>query len=76
MVITGILRSGGDTKVPLYIESALIWCGGVPLTFCVCLASAAPIHLAVLATYVWELPKLWLVLRRMRKGAWLQTVAR
>lgn len=74
VVITGILRSGGDTKVPLLIEAVQIWCCAVPLTFFVCLVLRVPVYLAVLATYVWEIPKLFLVLRRMRRGTWLQNV--
>lgn len=74
VVITGILRSGGDTKIPLLIESILIWCGGVPLTFFACLVLRVPVYLAVLATYVWELPKLLVVLHRMHRGVWLRNV--
>lgn len=74
VVITGVLRSGGDTKVPLMIETVLIWCCGIPLTFVACLVLKTPVYLAVLATYIWEVPKLLILLRRMRRGSWIKDV--
>ena len=76
MMITGILRSGGDTRFAMLAECGSIWLLAVPLAFLSALVWHLPIHLALLMTRIEVLAKFYILTRRYLSDKWMNTVIR
>ncbi|MDR0817897.1 MAG: MATE family efflux transporter [Clostridiales Family XIII bacterium] len=71
-IITGVLRAGGDTRYAMITEVSCVWLIGVPLAFICALVLHWPIYLVVLAVQAEELVKMFILIRRYRKGKWVK----
>ena len=74
LMITGILRAGGDTRFAMIAESSCVWLVGVPMAFLAALVFHLPIHIAVLLTRTEQLVKNTILLNRYRSKKWMNTV--
>lgn len=74
LMISGILRAGGDTRFAMIAESLCVWLVAVPLAFIGALVLHLPIHLAVLLTRVENMVKGLILLHRYHSGKWMNTV--
>lgn len=74
MMVTGILRAGGDTRFVMFTECGTIWLVAVPLAFLAALVWHLPIHLALLLTRVESLVKSVILIARYLSGKWANTV--
>ena len=74
MMITGILRAGGDTRFAMFAECGTVWLVAVPLAFLSALVWHLPIHLAVLMTRIEALVKFGFLTKRYLSGKWMNTV--
>jgi putative MATE family efflux protein len=74
ITITGVLRSGGDTRYPMIMESLLVWLVGVPLAVITTRFLRLPIYLCVLFVRAEELIKFFILLKRFRSKKWVNTV--
>ncbi|MBQ9015758.1 MAG: MATE family efflux transporter [Firmicutes bacterium] len=73
-MVSGTLRSGGDTRYAMITEVSTVWLIGVPLAFITSLWLGWPVYLAVLAVKGEEVVKGILLLRRYLSKKWLNTV--
>ena len=71
VLISGILRAGGDTRFAAVVEILLMWLISVPLAFIGAMWLKLPIAVVVLMTQLEGLFKLVILLRRFRSGKWL-----
>ncbi len=71
-MVTGILRSGGDTRYSMLCELACVWLVGIPMAF----LSSAILHLAMwqvyLMVYLEEVAKGIFGFSRIKSGKWLK----
>lgn len=74
--IVGVLRSGGDTKMCLFLDTSGVWAIGVPLAFLGGLALKLPIHLVYAMVMFEEVYKAGLGYWRYRQKKWLRNLAR
>ena len=74
MMVTGILRAGGDTRFVMFTECGTIWLVAVPLAFLAALVWHLPIHLALLATRVESVVKAVILTKRYLTYKWANTV--
>ena len=74
MMITGILRAGGDTRFAMFTECGSIWLIAVPLAFISALVWHLPIHLALLMTRTECLVKFIILSKRYLSGKWMNNV--
>lgn len=70
VLLTGVLRGGGDTKVPLVIEACTMWCIGVPLAFISCMVLKLPIYFAIPIVNLEEVLKAIIFTRRLLHKDW------
>ena len=73
-MVSGTLRSGGDTRFAMFTEVGAVWLIGVPLAFITSLWLGWPVYLAVLAVKSEGVVKGIILLRRYLSGKWLNTV--
>ncbi len=73
--IVGILRSGGDTKFCLIIDTAGVWAIGVPLTMLGGLVWGLPVYWVYVLVYMEEIFKLILGLPRILSKKWINNLA-
>ena len=74
LIIVGILRSGGDTRFCLLLDSGSVWFIGVPMTFLGALVFRFPIHLVFAMTLTEEAVKFFAGYWRYRKRRWLKNL--
>jgi len=74
IMVVGILRSGGDTKYCLFLDTAGIWVIGLPLAFVTGLIFYMPIYLVLTSVMLEEIIKVVLGLRRYKKEIWLKNL--
>ena len=74
MMVTGILRAGGDTRFVMYTECITIWFVAVPLAFLAAVVWHMPIHMALLMTRLESVVKAFILTARYRSGKWANTV--
>lgn len=74
LIIVGILRSGGDTRFCLLLDSGSVWLIGVPMTFLGALVFGFPIHLVFAMTLTEEAVKFFAGYWRYRKRRWLKNL--
>lgn len=73
--IVGVLRSGGDTKMCLFIDTSGVWLIGVPLAFIGGLWWKQPIYIVYGLVMVEEIYKAILGYIRYRQKKWLRNLA-
>ncbi|MCI9487819.1 MAG: MATE family efflux transporter [Lachnospiraceae bacterium] len=74
VAIVGILRSGGDTRFCLLLDTGSVWLIGVPLTFLGALFFRLPIHLVFAMTMTEEVVKFFVAYWRYKKRKWLRNL--
>lgn len=72
--IVGILRSGGDTKYALFLDTSGVWLIGVPLAFIGGLVLDLPIYWVYAMVMIEEIYKFILGLKRYKKKKWLRNI--
>lgn len=74
ILITGLLRAGGDTKFAMLSESLSIWLIGVPAAFITALFFQLPVYLCALFVKLEEIVKFFVLERRYRSKKWVKNV--
>lgn len=74
ILITGILRGGGDARYALLAEGFTMWFIGVPLTILGAFVFKLPVYIVYALAIVEEIVKGVLSLRRLRSGRWMKNV--
>lgn len=72
--IVGILRSGGDTKVCLLIDTSGVWLIGIPMAFIGGLWLKLPIYIVYAMVMAEEIYKALLGIIRYRQKKWLRNL--
>ena len=73
--VVGVLRSGGDTKMCLFLDTSGVWIIGVPLAFLGALVWHLPIYLVYALVLSEEIYKMILGYWRYRQKKWLRNLA-
>lgn len=73
--IVGVLRSGGDTKMCLFLDTSGVWLIGVPLAFLGALVWQLPIYAVYGLVLLEEVYKAALGYIRYRQKKWLRNLA-
>ena len=75
VLVVGILRAGGDTRVSALLDVGVTLCWGVPWCFLLAYVFRVPFLWMVCGTFVMEdVLKLPLCLLRLKSGKWLHTL--
>ena len=74
LIITGILRSGGDTKAAFVLEVTGVWCVGIPLAVLGGLVLKLPIYVVYAMVFLEEFYRFVLSFIRYRKKKWLKNI--
>ncbi|MCI8465379.1 MAG: MATE family efflux transporter [Lachnospiraceae bacterium] len=72
--IVGVLRSGGDTRFCLLLDSGSVWLIGVPMSFLGALFFRLPIHLVFAMTLMEDVVKFFIAYWRYKKMQWLKNL--
>lgn len=73
--VVGVLRSGGDTKMCLFLDTSGVWFIGVPLAFIGGLVLKLPIYWVYALVLTEEIYKMALGYPRYKKKVWLRNLA-
>lgn len=73
--IVGVLRSGGDTKVCLFLDCSGVWFIGIPMAFLGGLVFHQPIYIVYALVTLEEIYKTVLSYIRYRQKKWLRNLA-
>lgn len=73
--VVGVLRSGGDTKMCLFLDTSGVWFIGVPLAFLGALIWHLPIYFVYGLVLMEEIYKMILGYLRYRQKKWLKNLA-
>ncbi len=73
--IVGVLRSGGDTVMCLFIDTSGVWFIGIPLAFLGALVLKFPIHIVYGMVLLEEVYKAIIGFIRYRQKKWLRNLA-
>ena len=73
--VVGVLRSGGDTKMCLFLDTSGVWFIGIPLAFLGGLFFKYPIHIVYGMVMLEEVYKMVLGYWRYRQKKWLRNLA-
>ncbi len=76
VILIGVLRSGGDTRYGLFVDTGPLWLIGVPLALLGAFVLRLPVYWVVLLVMADELTKFFIGLRRVRSGRWINNVVR
>lgn len=76
MLIVGILRAGGDTRVSAVIDVSTLWLVGLPLAALGAFVWGLPVYWVYALTIVDELCKVTLAVWRVLSKKWLRNLAR
>ena len=71
ILVSGILRAGGDTRFAAITEIAIMWLTSVPLAFIGAMWLKLPIAVVILLTQLECLIKIVVLMKRFRSGKWL-----
>ncbi len=74
MMITGILRSGGDTRAAMFIEVGTMYIIAVPVVFITALWIGLPIYVVVFLVKLEETLKAVILIKRLKSGKWIKNV--
>ncbi|MFR6330973.1 MAG: MATE family efflux transporter, partial [Eisenbergiella sp.] len=72
--IVGVLRSGGDTKVCLFLDCSGVWLIGIPMAFIGGLVLKQPIYIVYALVTLEEVYKTILSYIRYRQKKWLKNL--
>lgn len=72
--VVGVLRSGGDTKMCLFLDTSGVWFLGVPLAFLGALVWKVPIYVVYGLVMTEEIYKMVLGYIRYRQKKWLRNL--
>ena len=72
--IVGVLRSGGDTKVCLFLDCSGVWLSGIPMAFIGGLVLKQPIYIVYAMVTLEEVYKTILSYIRYRQKKWLKNL--
>jgi len=75
-ILTGALRSGGDTRVGLLIDIGTVWAIGVPLAFIGALVLHIPVYWVVALVQMEEIVKFFIMRRRFLSKIWVRNLVR
>lgn len=75
VMITGVLRGGGDTNHALVVELASMYLVGIPLALLGAFVLKLPVHWVVGLVAIEEISKTILVVRRLRSEKWIQNIS-
>ena len=75
ILIVGILRSGGDTRMCLFLDTSGVWLIGVPLAFLGALVWKLPIYLVYALVLSEEIYKFIVGTYRYTQKKWLKNIA-
>ncbi len=75
ILLIGILRSGGDTRVAFFIDAGSVWVVGVPMALIGAFVLGLPIHLVYLMVLADEVVKLAMGLYRFFSQRWINYLA-
>ena len=70
----GVLRSGGDTKVCLFLDCSGVWLIGIPMAFIGGLVLKQPIYIVYAMVTLEEVYKTILSYIRYRQKKWLKNL--
>lgn len=73
--VVGVLRSGGDTRVCLFIDTSGVWAIGIPMAFFGGLYLKAPIYIVYAMVMLEEFYKAVIGYIRYRQKKWLRNLA-
>ncbi len=73
--VVGVLRSGGDTRMCLFLDTSGVWFIGVPLAFLGGLFFKFPIYIVYAMVMLEEVYKMILGYLRYRQKKWLRNLA-
>lgn len=73
--VVGVLRSGGDTKASLVLDTSGVWCIGIPLAVIGGLVLHLPIYIVYAMVMLEEVYKMILGYLRYRTKKWLRNLA-
>ncbi len=74
LLVVGILRSGGDTKFSLFLETGTVWLVGVPLAFLGALLLKWPVYMVVSLVMLEEVVKVFIGIWRVKSKKWIRSV--
>ena len=74
VIVTGVLRSGGDTRFAMMLDLGTIWLIGVPMAFFATMVMHWPVHIAVLLTTLEHVVKLVIGMKRVVSKKWVRNV--
>ncbi len=74
ILITGVLRAGGDTKYAMICESLSIWAFGVPVAFITALVLKFPVYICALCVAFEDVVKFIFLRRRFKSNKWVRNV--
>ena len=72
--VVGVLRSGGDTAMCLFIDTSGVWFIGIPLAFIGGLVLKQPIHIVYGMVLLEEVYKAFIGYFRYRQKKWLRNL--
>jgi len=75
IIVVGILRSGGDTRWCLFLDTSGVWLIGVPLAFLGALVWKLPIYSVFMLVSLEELYKVAFGLWRVSTKKWIRNIA-
>lgn len=75
MALYFILRSGGDMRSTLMMDSGYMWIVMVPVAIVLAYATSLPVTIMFLIVQSLDIPKLFFALNRYRKGYWIRNLA-
>ncbi len=70
------LRSGGDTKSTMMIDSGYMWAVPVPVSLALAYFTKLPVIYMFLIVQMLDIPKMLFGLSRYRKGHWIKNIAK
>jgi putative MATE family efflux protein len=71
LMITGVLRGGGDAVYTMYLELATMWLIGVPIAVVAVYVFKLPVHIAFGLVFIEDAIKCILAYRRYNSGKWI-----
>ncbi len=74
ITICGILRSGGDTRFCLVLDSCSVWLIGLPMAFLGSAVLHLPIYITFAMVYIEEVIKVFISTKRVASNKWLRTL--
>lgn len=72
--ISGIFRSGGDTRFAAITEISTMYLIGIPCVYVAGLVIGLPVHWIIVCSYIENIVKLTICFNRYRSGKWLNNM--